>query len=456
MGTFENGYALLVGVGNHRDDYYTLPTSVNDVYAIEAILRHPSRCGYPANQIKLLHDDAATTQGIRENLTWLKDCAHRDPSATIIFYYSGHGIRDERTDEYFLLPHDGFDAATGLTATELSESLQAISAQRLLVLLDCCHSGGMAKSGNGLGRDDKSQWAKAAPDPYILEALRQGTGRVIISSSSGRQKSYIRKDFTLSIFTFHLLEALQGSGNLPGSQEVRVSNLMNYLSDQVKHTTSREHGKEQTPFMQAAAEDFPIALIRGGKGLTKGGWEAEQADAHAAIEAAATINRSAVVSDTTVHGDIRQSITTTGSIIEGDSYGGNNVKGDQTVNESTITISGSTIHGQMTGINNRTMAYTGGSSSAHTLEYRLSIECNTVLSHNQDNSILVRFYNTQPGTRYRAELRASGIKESCYFKGSEVVFYITPAHLGRLDLRALLYDTDESQIAQVMRSVDVR
>ena len=31
-------------------------------------------------------------------------------------------------------------------------------------------------------------------------------------------------------------------------------------------------GREQTPFFDAATEDFPVALLRGGKGLPKGGW----------------------------------------------------------------------------------------------------------------------------------------------------------------------------------------
>ena len=41
---------------------------------------------------------------------------------------------------------------------------------------------------------------------------------------------------------------------------------------------------EQTPFFSTAAEDFSVAVLRGGKGLPAGGWEAVEAEAAEAIQ----------------------------------------------------------------------------------------------------------------------------------------------------------------------------
>ncbi len=82
----------------------------------------------------------------------------------------------------------------------------------------------------------------------------------------------------MSIYTYHFLEALQGAGNQPGDKLVKVSHLMNYLSETVPKTVKKEYNKEQTPFFDFATEDFPVALLRGGKGLPEAGYESVKAE----------------------------------------------------------------------------------------------------------------------------------------------------------------------------------
>jgi hypothetical protein len=76
------------------------------------------------------------------------------------------------------------------------------------------------------------------------------------------------------VFTHHLLEALQGAGNRPGDTEVRLSSLMGHLGKAVPTSARQMYNAEQVPFFDTAAEDFPVALLRGGKGLPAAGWEA--------------------------------------------------------------------------------------------------------------------------------------------------------------------------------------
>ncbi|MBW4630234.1 MAG: hypothetical protein KME49_33170 [Brasilonema octagenarum HA4186-MV1] len=76
----------------------------------------------------------------------------------------------------------------------------------------------------------------------------------------------------MSVYTYHFLEALQGAANQPGDKVVRVSHLMNYLGKTVPQSANKL-GKEQTPFFDFATQDFPVALLRGGKGLPQEGWD---------------------------------------------------------------------------------------------------------------------------------------------------------------------------------------
>ncbi len=77
----------------------------------------------------------------------------------------------------------------------------------------------------------------------------------------------------MSIYTYHFLEALQGAGNQPGDKLVKVSHLMNYLSETVAITVQKEYNQQQTPFFDFATQDFPVALLRGGKGLPAAGYD---------------------------------------------------------------------------------------------------------------------------------------------------------------------------------------
>ena len=282
-----HNYALLIGVGECEETKLSLPVTVKDIQAIKTLLTDSNLCGYIDDNIRLLYNETATKEQILNNLTWLKKQAENDSEATILIYYSGHGFLDNSLDNsqnYYLIPHETDRADipdTALAAETFNQALQQIPAQRLLVIIDSCHAQGMASS-----KDDTENKRSPIPKGFtqtslpktIVEDL-EGAGRVVFTSSTGTQLSWIRRDREMSIYTYHFLEALQGAGNKPGDKLVKVSHLMNYLSETVAITVQKEYNKEQTPFFDFATEDFPVALLRGGKGLPAEGYESINAEA---------------------------------------------------------------------------------------------------------------------------------------------------------------------------------
>ena len=280
---FPHGYALLIGVGQSAYPKLSLPVTVQDVQAIRALLIDPELCGYPddAQHIRLLHDKGATKQAILDGLAWLQERAQSDPEATVVVYYSGHGWLDP-AGRYYLIPHDidAFDLnASALPAADLTTALRQIEAQRLLVFMDCCHAAGMATAKDAPALTLPEGYTQTALPKALVDELKQGAGRAVFTSSLGTQKSWVRPDGSLSIYTYHLLEALRGAGNQPGDKVVNVSSLMNHLGRRVPESAQKLCQAEQTPFFDLAAEDFPIAVLRGGKGLPAGGWEAVKDEA---------------------------------------------------------------------------------------------------------------------------------------------------------------------------------
>ena len=267
---FTHGYALLIGVGDTAEPKWSLPVTVKDVQAIHRILIDPTLCAYPNNDahVRLLCNTDATRQAILDGLAWLKQQAENDPDATIVVYYSGHGWTDIFNNRYALIPHDfnSSDLANStLSAENFSGALREIAAKRLLVFVDSCHAEGMATAKNE--PELPADFMKTGLPKGIIDSLKQGEGRAVFTSSRGKQRSWVRPDNSMSLYTYHLIEALQGAGNRPGDTEVKVSNLMNHLGESVPESARTLCKAEQTPFFDAATEDFSIAMLRGGKGL---------------------------------------------------------------------------------------------------------------------------------------------------------------------------------------------
>jgi hypothetical protein len=298
--SFDRGYALLIGVGECEYAKWSLPVTVNDVTAVKEILVDPSLCSYPNEHIRLLCDADATHEGILDGLQWLKEVAARDPEATIIVYYSGHGWLNPVDSSYYLIPHniDPSDISeSALAGAEFTKALQSINAQKLLVILDCCHAEGIASAKgdeiefrfpNGMNfKPAKGFIPESAKGQFAT--LADGKGVAILSSSDSHQLSWIRKDQTCSVFTYHLIDALRGAGNQEGDLEVTVMNLIDYLGKTVPETARSEYQAEQKPQSDFKGSNyFPIALLCGGKGLPKGGFE-EMATLPSSTPASVTI-----------------------------------------------------------------------------------------------------------------------------------------------------------------------
>ena len=260
-GGFATGHAVVIGVANYKN-VPPLPDAVlNDALDVAAVLKSNAYCGYDASNVHLLLDDDATLDRIRATLASVAWTSEADD--TVVIFFSGHGARfgNPADPESALLPVEcnarKLDA-TSLSEPELSAALQRFTAQRLLVLIDACHSGGAGRFKGGgamespiLGYSEKS-----------LARLAQGTGRVLIASSRATEESLVFSNARNSVFTSHLLDALRGQAWTRGDGVIRVFEIFNYISENVK----RQVPGQQHPIFQASdlENNFPVALDQGG------------------------------------------------------------------------------------------------------------------------------------------------------------------------------------------------
>lgn len=253
--SFANGYALLIGVGAD------LPATVRDARALRELLVDPHVAAYPSDQVILLDEQKASRAGILGAFDELLDKARGNPDAVVIIYYSGHGMKyrdDDGTWRYCLVPY-GYAPETPdettLSGAEFTRCIEALQPKKLLVLLDCCHAGGVTKArGPGM---------QAAPIPEELIAyLSRGSGRVVIASSKENELSYVERDGVHSVFTACLLDVLRGQGVKQEDGYVRLFDVMGHLLDEVPRRAAAQH-----PLIKEVRDlddNFPLCYYAGG------------------------------------------------------------------------------------------------------------------------------------------------------------------------------------------------
>jgi uncharacterized caspase-like protein len=223
MTTITSGlHALLIGVGEYTHQRYAdLPATANDVQTLKAILVDSHRCGYLNENVRVITGESATLCNIRSAFTDLSEIANSD--STVLLYFSGHGGRAWANGIWntYLCPKDADPTDLSLTAMsgeEFSARMAAVPSKKLLAILDSCHSGASA---DFKSTDDATMWKTGLGDDY-LGRLSHGAGRIVIASCKQDQFSYVRSEGDLSLFTWHLIEALKGAAAVRGDGVIHV------------------------------------------------------------------------------------------------------------------------------------------------------------------------------------------------------------------------------------------
>lgn len=154
--------------------------------------------GVPASQRILLLDDEATAGAVNRAVEKL--VAQAGEGSTLIFYFAGHGVRDDDGRIVFTTSDTNLTQLdrTGLDLGELRRRLAPFRGKRLVLLADCCHSGGLGKVAEAL--------ASAARETVALtsaEASNVSTGnwtftQTLIDGLGGRALFDLDADGALS------------------------------------------------------------------------------------------------------------------------------------------------------------------------------------------------------------------------------------------------------------------
>lgn len=236
-------YAVVIGIGRYKDNRIPkLKYTTVDAESVYSILIDPEYGNFPKNQVKLLINEQATDNNIKSAIgTWLRRNTRKDD--TVIIFFAGHGApEDEKT--YWVTYNANIDDlyGTALSNDEIADMLDRVEANKMIAFLDSCYSAAT------VNRTDKKRSIMIKKDPF---QKFKGKGRVIITSSDGKEESLEIEKFGHGVFTYYLLEALKGESDENKDGFVELDEVWDYVKYRVTDT-SRKYGSSQTPIIDGS------------------------------------------------------------------------------------------------------------------------------------------------------------------------------------------------------------
>ena len=230
--------ALIIGIENYSNtpkaSYANLDAEFFYEYAKNSF-------GVKDENIKLLINEEANLIDTLSVLNkWLPGKIKKDKTELIV-YFAGHGLASMDGKELYLLPQDGDSdliARTGISRTELFESITKHLPKSTIIFLDTCYS--------GVSRDEKTLLASARPVRIVANDQDTPNNFTIFSASQLDQISSGLKEVKHGIFSYYLMKGLEGKADTNKDKKITNGELLAYMDENVSQKAS-ELGRQQNP-----------------------------------------------------------------------------------------------------------------------------------------------------------------------------------------------------------------
>ncbi|MBT3270630.1 PEGA domain-containing protein [Candidatus Poribacteria bacterium] len=256
-------WALLIGINRYEHpvsggfNITPLKVAVRDAHTLSQFLTNPTQAGFPPEQVFTLTDEAATKRNI---LLTLNDIVMKaGDKDLVLIYFSGHGFHDQKRDLTYLLPFDAEmqDASTTCIALrDLRDKFDDLSANKVVTILDACHSGGIKIQG--------TKGVEESPYQYYLDAFEQAEGRPMLLSSDQSEVSWEMANGQNSVFTHFLIKGMSGDADFDGDGVVGFSEASRYVEQRVPEYTRANGLTAQRPTRRDTGGtirgDIPLAF----------------------------------------------------------------------------------------------------------------------------------------------------------------------------------------------------
>jgi len=140
-----------------------------------------------------------------------------------------------------------------VSESELKRMIASIPATRKLLLLDTCHAGAMG--------DAMMVTTRGLEELAAVKVLSGAVGSTVLSASTSDQEALEGQDGH-GLFTWVLLQGLNGSADFRNHGYVNTFDLADYVDDEVPKVAEQHFNRKQVPNLHNAGQSFQIVSSR--------------------------------------------------------------------------------------------------------------------------------------------------------------------------------------------------
>lgn len=195
-------YVMSIGVSKYADSNNNLTQTTKDAKSFRDIMSNHT------DKITLLTSSYANRENVLKKLNSLSKLAKEDDK--LIIFYSGHGYPGG------IYPYD-----EPISYQEINDILKSSKAKEKICIFNACNTGSVSDV------KGETQMYKAPTSGNII----------YIMSSRADEFSYEHPIAGHCIFTAGMLKGLRGKADANNDKKITVSELFNYVYNDVVHTT---------------------------------------------------------------------------------------------------------------------------------------------------------------------------------------------------------------------------
>lgn len=241
-------HLLVVGVNQYKNADLNLNYAQPDAKSIADFFGSGPDTLFAGTTKALLFDAGATKSAILAEFAALKNTPPQD---VVVVYFAGHG--ESIGNSWYFVPYDLVYPeqeeevkAKGLSSEELKDAIRGMGAQKVLLMMDACKSGGALAAFAGRGVEDRK----------ALSMLARAAGVHVVAASTKDQIAAEVAQLGHGVFTYTLLRGLAGGAARNGV--VTVGSLLSYIQSELPDISQKYRAQAQYPVVDSRGMDFPL------------------------------------------------------------------------------------------------------------------------------------------------------------------------------------------------------
>lgn len=254
-------YALIVGVNEYKNPKYKLNYAYVDAESINKQIASSNSELFKQVEVTTLFDGQANKANILQAIKTIS--TKMKEQDVFLFYFAGHGTMGmiDGKDEFFIVPFDVTQlygdeiqlSAKAISASELKVISSQLNAQKQIFILDACNSGGALDAAGTRG----------AAEERAVAQLARSTGSYWLTASGSDQFATEFKQLGHGVFTYSLLEAIEGKNkSLTSDGVLTMRELSSFVEQRVPELSQQYKGKPQYPASFSIGNDFPLLIYK--------------------------------------------------------------------------------------------------------------------------------------------------------------------------------------------------